>query len=150
MEDLGKPVEERVPIKLLIMSTGGSLDYMWAMVDDILSSKTPVYTYNLSDAHSAASIIFMAGQKRFMMPHASIVVHQGSGSFAGDAGKIFDQTEAYREELKRMRSFILERTDIPKATLTKHASNDWTLTAEECLKYNVCTDIIQSLEDVIQ
>ena len=44
MEDAGKAIGERKPIRVYIMSYGGDLDYMWAIVDMINASKTPVYS----------------------------------------------------------------------------------------------------------
>ena len=53
----------REPIKLYINSYGGSIDDMWGLIDIILASKTPIYTYCLGYAQSAAFNIFLAGLK---------------------------------------------------------------------------------------
>ena len=55
MEDRGKPVEERKPIWLYILSPGGAIAHMWAICDAINLSKTPVYTVNVGVAASAAT-----------------------------------------------------------------------------------------------
>lgn len=148
-EDEGVALEDRKPIRIVIMSYGGNLDYMWMMIDTVRMSITPVYTYNIGTAHSAASLIFMAGSKRFMTPNARLMIHEGSAGFEGDAQKMIDMSEAYKKVLKRMKDFILERTEVPKTTLNKKRSNDWELNAEECLNYKICTHIVDSISDII-
>ena len=148
-EDKGKLVEERIPIKLYIFSPGGDIDYMWSLVDTIQLSATPVYTYNMGFTASAAALIFLAGHKRYMFPNGKLIIHEGSAQLAGDAVKIMDATDSYRDELRRMKAFILEHTNIPKATLNKKRNNDWTLDAATCLSMGACDDIIHSIEDIV-
>lgn len=147
-EDKDVPPAERKPIKLIIMSYGGNIDCMWMLIDAIQMSVTPVYTYNIGVAHSAAGMIFMAGEKRYMTQNARLMIHEGSAEFKGDAGKILDASNDYKKILKRSSDYIIERTNIPKSTLSRKRSNDWELGAEECLKYNVCNYIITSFADV--
>ena len=54
---------ERPPIKLVINSYGGSVDDMFGLIDVILTSKTPIYTYCTGYAMSAGAMIFLAGHK---------------------------------------------------------------------------------------
>ena len=148
-EDKGKAPNERTPIRLYIFSPGGDLDYMWSLVDTIRLSVTPVYTYNMGYCASAAALIFLAGHKRFMYPNGKLIIHEGSAQLAGDAIKVMDATDSYREELKRMKQFILDRTNIPKQTLNKKRNNDWTLDAATCLSMGACDVIVESLDDII-
>lgn len=149
MEDKYKRKEERRPIWLYIHSPGGDSSYMWMLVDTIKLSLTPVYTVNLGMAASAASLIFIAGHKRFMMPNSKVLIHEGSASFAGDAGKLMDATDSYKKELKAMKEFILSNTSIPRTQLMKKRSNDWELDAAYCLENKVCDRIIESLDEVL-
>ncbi len=149
MEDKDKAVEDRTPIRVYVMSYGGDLDYMWSLVDTIMLSKTPVITINVGVAASAASIIFIAGHHRLMMPNAKVIIHEGSAQLAGDAVKVMDATDSYRKELKRMKDFILEHTKIPQATLNRRKNNDWTIDAKYCLENGVCEKIVESLDDIL-
>ena len=138
----------REPIWIYIMSYGGDLDYMWSMIDTITTSKTPIYTVNMGIAASAASLIFLAGHKRFMMPRSQIIIHEGSAHLAGDAVKVMDQSESYRKQLKQMKEYILERTEIPKTLLMKKRNNDWMCDAQFCLENGACERIIECLDEV--
>lgn len=149
VKDKDVPVAERKPIYIYIMSTGGSLEYMYTLIDAIQLSKTPVYTVNVGIAASAAGLIFMSGHKRFMMPMSKILIHEGSAELEGDAGKVMDAVDSYKKDLKHMKEFILSRTEIPKNLLNKKRPNDWTLDANECLNFKVCDRIIESLDEVM-
>lgn len=149
MEDAQKPIEERKPITIYIMSEGGSLVYMWSMLDVMLASKTPIITVNLGFAASAAALIFMAGSKRYMMSKAMTVVHQGSVEMAGDANKIMDAADNYKQELDKMKAYILSRTHIPAKTFNKRNKDDWYIDANTCLEFGVCDQIVETLDEIL-
>ena len=48
-----------------------------------------------------------------------------------------------------MQDYILSRTAIPSAQLSKKRNNDWELDSAYCLENKVCDQIVQSLNDVI-
>ena len=148
-EDKLRSLQDRVPIRIYIMSYGGDLDFMWSLIDTITLSKTPIYTINVGVAASAAALIFLAGHQRFMMPTSRMIVHEGSAQLAGDAIKVMDQSESYKKQLKQMKDYILERTEIPRAQLMKKRSNDWELDAEFCLENKACDVIVNSLDEII-
>ena len=149
MEDKGIPVSERKPIRIYIMSYGGDLDYMWSAIDAIQLSVTPIVTVDMGVAASAAALIFLAGHERWMLPNAKVIIHEGSAQMAGDAVKVMDATDSYRKELKRMKEYILDRTEIPKTMMNKKRNNDWTLDSAYCLETKVTHKIVRSLNDII-
>lgn len=149
MQDKGLPKEERKPIWIYLHNYGGSVDMMWLFIDVMKTSQTPVYTVNVGACCSAASLIFISGEKRFMMPSAKVVIHEGSAQLSGDAVKVMDASESYKKELKRMKSYILEHTNIPPAQLNRKRNNDWELDAQYCLSNGVCDKVVESLEEVI-
>lgn len=147
--DKGVAPELRKPIWLYIMSYGGDLDYMWSLIDTIEMSRTPVYTVNVGVAASAASLIFLAGHKRYMLPKSNLIIHEGSAQLAGDAIKVMDQSESYKQQLKQMKDYILERTEIPRNQLLRKRNNDWYIDANYCLEHGACDIIASSIDDVI-
>lgn len=148
-EDKDIPVEERKPITVYIMSDGGYLSYMWALVDVMLTSQTPIITVNTSIAASAASLIFLAGSKRYMMPSSTVVIHEGSTEVGGDAGKVMDAIKNYDKEIAKMKDFILKRSTIPSKVLNKKSKDDWYIDAATCLEYGVCHKIVETIDEII-
>lgn len=149
IEDRGIPASERKPIWLYIFSYGGDIDYMWSALDTIKTSVTPIYTVNLGVAASAAALIFISGHKRFMMPSAKVTIHEGSAQLSGDAVKVMDQSESYKKQLKQMKMFVLDNTEIPRAQLMKKRNNDWELDAAYCMEHKVCEQIVSTMDDII-
>lgn len=149
MEDAGKPAEEREPIWLYIFSPGGHIGYMWSLVDTIAASETPVHTVNMGVAASAAGIIYLAGHRRFMLPRAKMVIHEGSASMAGDAVKVLDASESYKKAMKQMKDYILSRTNISASILNKQKCHDWELDSTYCLEHGVCHSIVSKLSEIL-
>lgn len=149
IEDRGVEKENRKPIWLYMMNFGGSIDYMWQLIDVIEASNTPVYTVDIGTCSSAAALIFIAGHKRFMLKRANIMIHEGSISASGDAQKFIDTTDSYKKTLKAMKDYIVDRTNIPLATLSRKKNNDWELDAKYCLEHGVCDVIVESLSEVL-
>lgn len=149
MEDKEKPIEERTPITIYIMSDGGSLVYMWSMLDIMLASKTPIITVNLGVAASSAALIFMAGSRRYMLSKSVTVIHQGSAEVAGDANKIMDAVDNYKLELDKMKTFILSRTSINPKLFNKKNKDDWYIDADACVEYGICDKIVETLDEII-
>lgn len=144
----GTPVEERKPIKIFIYSYGGEIAACFNLVDTIQLSKTPVYTYNMGAAMSAAFIILLAGHKRFALPRSTALVHSGSGTTQGT----FEQTEAqmkdYKHSIEVMRNYVLSRTTIDQKTFNKYKNSEWYLYIEDQLKYEIVNEEIKTLENL--
>lgn len=92
-------MSERKPIWIYLHNYGGNFDLEWSLIDVITASKTPIYTVNMGVCASAAADIFIAGHKRFMLPNARVMIHQGSTSLCGDTQKVFDAIDDYKRQL---------------------------------------------------
>ncbi|OCC02988.1 ATP-dependent Clp protease proteolytic subunit [Labrys sp. WJW] len=74
-------------ISLYINSPGGSVTSGFAIYDTMQFIKSPISTLCMGSAFSLGSFILMAGTagRRFALPNASIMVHQPSGGYQGQA-----------------------------------------------------------------
>lgn len=147
-QDEGIPVEDRKPIKIFIYSYGGEVSACFNVIDTIGMSKTPIYTYNMGVAMSAAFLILIAGHKRFATERAVGLIHSGSGGTQGT----YEQTEAqmkdYKHAVSVMREFILERTNIDQKLLTKNKSTEWYLYKDDLINYGIVDKIIESADEL--
>lgn len=134
----------RKPIYLYIQSFGGEVYDMWALIDIILNSKTPIYTYCAGYAMSAGFMIYLAGHKRFATSNSTFMCHQMS---CYRYGKYQDLVED-RVEMDYLQSsderFIVERTRITQSQLdeNKAKKQDWYIHLDEALALGVVTDVI--------
>jgi len=147
-EDKDIPVEERKPIRLLFFTPGGDLDVNNSLVDTIKLSKTPVYGYNMGMCCSAGAFIYLACHKRFMLPHAYFLFHQGSIDMF--SGGTFSQMVAFMEDYQLkvadLTEYLKENTTYPEEVLLGRIQGEWYVYKDEAIKNGVCDKVIESLE----
>lgn len=135
---------ERPPIKLVINSYGGSVDDMFGLIDVILTSKTPIYTYCTGYAMSAGAMIFLAGHKRYCYQHTTFMLHSISTFECGKYQQFMDGAARTKELQRQLNDYILERTSISKDVLltAQRESRDIFYPAQEAKKYGIVNKII--------
>lgn len=144
-EEKEKKSYTRKPIKLFINSGGGGTYDMWAVIDILLHSKTPVHTYVTGYAMSAALKIFLAGSKRFVSKHSTLLYHQ----MRTEGGGLYQDLVDVRPEVDRMQSeieqYVLERTNVTEEKLKeiREKKVDWFIHSDEALEYGFATNIIE-------
>jgi hypothetical protein len=70
-EDMGKSVEERKRILVMIDSPGGSVEVLGALIGATKNSKTPVWTCCYCTAYSAAADYLSCGHRRFALEESA-------------------------------------------------------------------------------
>ena len=78
-------------IELHIQSGGGSLMPAFYVCDVIKQLDTPVHTYVDGFVASAASLISVCGEKRFITKYSSMLIHQLKGATSGKFNEIKDE-----------------------------------------------------------
>lgn len=141
-EDKGKPVEDRVPIKVYISSPGGDVVTLWSIIQAIQYSKTPVYTVNISFAYSAAAEILVAGHKRYSMPGTQTMFHRGSAFYGGEQSTVESQKKHFDKLEDKLRDFLLSHTKISPRAYKKNASSDIYYDEQDCLDNGVIDEIL--------
>ena len=136
---------QREPIKLYINSYGGSVYDMWALIDIIINSKTPIHTYCTGYAMSAAFKIFLAGHKRFCTKHATFMYHQMS---YGKEGKYQDLVEdrVQTDYLQKIiEEYVIERTKLTQSDIDdiREKKKDFYIHPQDALKFGIVDKIIE-------
>lgn len=147
-EDKGKPIEERTPIKLYFFSPGGDLDVNNALIDIIDYSKTPIWGINISRCCSAAAFIFLSCHKRFMLPHAFFLFHQGSGNFSGSYQEINSAVEEYQQQVEELSVQMLKHTKYTEEEVLEKIVGEWYIRKQEAIEKGVCDKVIESLDEI--
>lgn len=141
--DKGLPYEERKPIRLYINSPGGIVSDGYGLISTIINSKTPVYTINLALAASMALLVFIAGHKRYTMPHAEFLMHDGSTGTFGSSSKVKDQIEFESIQLEGMtKDFIISHTKIAEELYKEKHRMEWWFLAKEARQVGVADYIV--------
>ena len=147
-QDVGKPIEERKPIRIFIDSLGGDLSTTWMLCNIIESSNTPVEGVAMSSCMSGAAYILLSCHKRLMLKNANIMLHTGSINGGGNYEDFISMTDNYKTQVKDLNNFILERTNVPKNTLTSKLKSDWYITKEDAIKFGVVNKVIEDIDEV--
>ena len=147
-EDLGKPQEERTPIRLLFFSPGGSLDINNAMIDIIKQSKTKVIGINMGIAQSAGAFIYLACHKRLTMPKAGFLLHRGQGGFQGTYDEIICQVMEYQRQMEELEKYVLANTNIDEETFNENFGTEWFISAKEALDFGIAHKIIEDIDEI--
>ena len=140
---------KREPIKLYINSYGGSVSDMWGLIDVILNSKTPIYTYCTGYAMSAAFKIFLAGHKRYCYKHSTFMYHQMS---CWRSGKYQDLVED-REEMdwlnKKIEEYVIDRTNLTKDDINEIREKKKDFYIHSDTSFNISNNSLNSLYSFI-
>lgn len=140
-EDMGIAREDRKPIILYVTSNGGNVDAGFALIDVILASETPIYVINQGYQYSMGFLIGLAGHKRFAMPHAKFLMHDGSQFIYNSGAKAQDQMEFNKRMEERIKEYVLSKTKITSEMYDSQMRKEWYMFADEAKELGV-TDYI--------
>lgn len=125
-KDNNIPIESRMPIKLYINSLGGSVPDGFGLIDAIVTSKTPVYTINQATCFSMGFLVFIAGDKRYSMPHSEFLMHDGNNFSMGSTAKMKDRMDFELGEIEQMtKEYIIEHTKIDEKLYDEKYRMEW-------------------------
>lgn len=135
---------ERKPIKIYINSYGGNVYDMWGLIDIMLNSKTPIYTYCTGYAMSAAFKIFLAGHKRFASKHSTFMYHQMSCWRAGKYQDLVEDREEMDKLNKMNEDFVIKRTKLTKEDIDdiREKKKDFYIHSDDALKLGIVDEIL--------
>jgi ATP-dependent Clp protease protease subunit len=142
--------DPRSDISLYINSPGGVVSAGLAIYDTMRLIPNDVSTLALGLAGSMAQFLLCAGTagKRYSLPHAQVLMHQGSAGFGGTAADI----EIYAGQLERtgitMIHLIAEHTGQPVERIEHDSLRDRWFSAEEARDYGMVDHIVERLDDV--
>jgi len=142
--------DSRSDICLYINSPGGSVSAGLAIYDTMRLIPNDVSTLAMGLAGSMGQFLLCAGTpgKRFSLPHAQVLMHQGSAGFGGTAADV----EIYAEQLEKtgalMISLIAQHTGQPVEIVKRDSLRDRWFSAEEARDYGIIDHIVERLDDV--
>lgn len=137
-------------ISLWIHSPGGSVPSMLAIRDVMRLVPCDVSTLALGIAYSAGQFLLSAGTrgKRRALPHARVLMHQGSAGIAGTAVDIELQANDLRHTRDTVLRLIAEDTGQPVQRVFEDSLHDRWYTAAEAIEYGFIDEIVQSFDDI--
>ncbi|SDH88804.1 ClpP family protease [Agrococcus jejuensis] len=142
--------DARADIALWIHSPGGSVPSMLAIRDLMRLVPNDVATVALGLACSAGQFLLSAGTpgKRMALPHARILMHQGSSGIGGSAAEVDVQADDLRHIRDTVLACIADDTGQPIERIFEDSLHDRWYTAQQALDYGFVDRIVTSIDEL--
>ncbi len=136
-------------ISLYINSPGGVVTSGLAIYDTMQFVRCAVSTLCMGTAGSMGSFLLMAGSPglRICLPNASIVLHQPSGGFQGQASDIERHAKDILKVKERLNRLYAEHCGRTYEEVEQTLDRDHFMTAEEALEWGIVDQISKVRED---
>jgi ATP-dependent Clp protease protease subunit len=131
-------------INLYVNSPGGAVDDTLAIYDTMRFLSSPVSTYCLGRAYSGAAVLLTAGAKgkRYILPHAKVMIHQPYGGVTGQAEDIRIQAEQIIKMKQELNKILALHTGQSVENILRDAERDKYFTAEEAQRYGLVDEVL--------
>ena len=132
-------------IALYINSPGGAVDDTLAIYDTMRFLSSPVSTFCIGRAYSGGAVLLTAGApgKRFILPHAKVMMHQPYGGVYGQTEDIRIQAEQIIKSKNELIRILARHTGQEIDQIRKDSERDKYFSAEEAKAYGLVDDVIQ-------
>ena len=132
-------------ISIYINSPGGVITSGMAIYDTMQFIKSDVVTICMGMAASMAAFLLSSGSpgKRFILPHADVMIHQPLGGAEGQATDIKIACDRILNLRSRLNRILSDNTGKNLSQIEIDTERDNYLNAEEALKYGIVDKIIK-------
>jgi len=132
-------------ISLYINSPGGYVSDGLAIYDTMQFVQCDIATYCIGQAMSMGALLLTAGTKgkRFILPHARVMLHQPSGGVGGTAADIERHAEEIVKLRREMNRIFSHHTGQPVERIERDSDRDFFLDAQSAKEYGLVDEVIQ-------
>lgn len=138
------------PIQMYINSPGGSVYSGLAIYDTMQLISAPVETLALGVTASFGTVLLAAGEpgSRYVLPNATIHMHQPMGGARGQASDIEIQANEILRLRDQLYNIIAKHTGQTAETVAEDAERDFYLDAQGAIDYGLVDQMLEaSTED---
>ena len=133
-------------ITLFINSPGGSVDSGMALYDVMQAVSCPIRTVCVGLAASMAALLFVSGQRRDMLPHSRLMIHDPLIlQTGGSALKLKAVSDDLMETRQIIAKVIADHSGKPMEEVLSKTATDSYFRAEEAVSFGLADQIITSL-----
>ena len=131
-------------IHFYINSPGGSITAGLAIYDTMQYIRPDVSTLCLGQAASMAAWLLAAGAKgkRYILPHARIMIHQPLGGVQGQAVDIDIQAREMLRMREEMNTILAKHTGQSLEKIERDTDRDFFLGSKQAVDYGLVDDVV--------
>ncbi|EOA19452.1 hypothetical protein CARUB_v10001842mg [Capsella rubella] len=132
------------PIHMYLNSPGGHVTAGLAIYDTMQYIRSPISTICLGQAASMASLLLAAGAKgqRRSLPNATVMIHQPSGGYSGQAKDITIHTKQIVRVWDALNELYVKHTGQPLDVVANNMDRDHFMTPEEAKAFGIIDEVI--------
>lgn len=135
-------------IKVFINSPGGLVSEGLALYDVMKAVTCPITTVCMGLAASMAAILFVAGDKREMLEHSRIMIHDpliGGQGLTGSANKLDAQIKDLMNTRRITAGILAKHTNHTTEEILEKTASDSYFYAKEAIAFGLADRIVTSL-----
>jgi ATP-dependent protease ClpP protease subunit len=132
------------PIRLHITSNGGSVFAAFRCINCIKALTIPVHTIVDGYAASAATLISVCGQVRYINKYSNMLIHElRSATSWNKMSELEDEVENMKKIMDQIKDIYVEHTNLSRAELNKLLKKDMDWDPKKCLAAGLVDEIIE-------
>lgn len=137
-------------INVYINSPGGIVTSGLAIYDTMQYVKCDISTFCIGQASSMGAILLSAGTKgkRYVLPHARVMIHQPWGGMQGAAADINIHVKEILNLRDKIYQILVDHTGQSIEKIKKDCDRDYFMSPEEAEKYGLVDEVIRLMKDV--
>lgn len=138
----------RKEIHFYINSPGGSVSSTLAIYDTMQILSCPVATYCVGLAASGGAVLLAGGtaKKRYILPHAKVMIHQPYGGVGGQVSDIEIQANEILKTRDMLNKILADHCGQDLERVAKDTDRDYYMNAQEAKEYGIVDDILSRQE----
>lgn len=130
------------PIVLEMNSNGGLIHEAFAVVDTIKNLKVPVHTICKGYTASAATLITLAGTRRFITRNSYFLIHEISDEIAGNYTFMKHNFENSRTLMDHIIDYYVNHSNLNHEKVREYIKTEICWNAEQTLEYGFVDEIV--------
>ena len=142
--ELGKVESKQISVE--INSPGGDVFAALAMYNALRASGKEIVSKVMGVAASAASLVFMAGDKRVMPKNTHLMIHNPWMFAAGNADELRDTADTLDKIGASLTATYVARSGMDEAKLKDMLAKDTWLNADEALADGLATEVVDEVK----
>ncbi len=139
-------------ITMLINSGGGIVRAGLSIIDAMKLVSSEITCVCTGDAYSMAAFIFAQGDKRLMLPHSKLMIHQAliGGYIEGGSKTLAEISKNLNSISDTVTELLAERTGKTMKELKKAMDHDNFMTPEEAISFGIADAVTTKLDDFME
>ena len=129
-------------INIYISGPGGSIYDGFGLIDFMKTIKSPINTFCVGLAASMSALIFLNGDKRYMLPNSSLMLHQPLGGASGQASDIELIANQILKIKSKVNEMIKANSNLKIAKIEQLTDRDCYIDASSAIASGLANEII--------